>query len=223
MITAKGISKSFGALKVLRDIDVRLRDHAVTSIVGPSGAGKSTLLQILGTLTRPDAGKVFFDDTDVLALSERALSRFRNESVGFVFQAHRLLPEFSLAENVALPALIGGVSRAEAMTRARRLLAELGLGERAEHRPGELSGGEAQRGAVARALINGPRVILADEPSGSLDSANRRDLHRLFFDLRDSRGTTFVIVTHDERLASDSDVIISMADGRITDSRDNLS
>lgn len=215
MITVNGISKSFGALEVLRDIDVQVRDHAVTSIVGPSGAGKSTLLQIMGTLLRPDAGRVLYDGEDVLKLRERNLSRFRNRSIGFVFQAHRLLPEFTLAENVAMPALISGEPRREALDRAGRLLADLGLGARAGHHPAQLSGGEAQRGAVARALINNPRIILADEPSGSLDSANRRDLHRLFFDLRDSHGTTFVIVTHDERLAADSDVIISMADGRI--------
>ena len=216
MITTKGISKSFGTLRVLRDIDVQLRDRAVTSIVGPSGAGKSTLLQIIGTLSRPDAGSVRFDSTDVLALSDRDLARFRNRSIGFVFQAHRLLPEFTLAENVAMPALIGGASPREAMSRAGKILDDLGLGARAHHHPDQLSGGEAQRGAVARALINSPKVILADEPSGSLDSANRRDLHDLFFHLRDSLGTTFVIVTHDESLAADSDVIISMADGRIT-------
>lgn len=215
MITAKGICKSFGSLAVLHDIDVEFRDHAVTSIVGPSGAGKSTLLQIIGTLLRPDSGRVFFDGEDVLTLSESRLSRFRNSAIGFVFQTHRLLPEFSLAENVAMPALIAGVGRREALDRAAALLSDLGLAARADHMPSQLSGGEAQRGAVARALINSPRVILADEPSGSLDSANRRDLHRLFFDLRDRLGTTFVIVTHDEALAADSDCIIKMADGRI--------
>ena len=218
MITVKGISKSFGALRVLRDIDVQVRDRAVTSIVGPSGAGKSTLLQVMGTLLRPDAGQVLYDGQDVLQLRDRKLSSFRNRSIGFVFQAHQLLPEFSLVENVAMPALIAGESRSDAMAKASKLLADLGLASRADHHPAQLSGGEAQRGAVARALINNPRVILADEPSGSLDSANRRDLHRLFFDLRDSRDTTFVIVTHDERLAADSDVIISMADGHIISS-----
>lgn len=221
MITAKGISKSFGELQVLRDIDVELRDHAVTSIVGPSGAGKSTLLQILGTLARPDAGKVLYDTADVLTLPDRELARFRNTSIGFVFQAHRLLPEFTLVENVAMPALIAGRPRRQALDDAAKLLADLGLASRVDHHPAQLSGGEAQRGAVARALINSPRVILADEPSGSLDSANRRDLHRLFFNLRDTLGTTFVVVTHDEHLAADSDVIITMADGRVTSTRHN--
>lgn len=216
MIQAKDIKKTFGHLQVLKGIDLDVRPHAVTSIVGPSGAGKTTLLQVLGTLSRPDCGSVTYDGTDVFALTDRDLSRFRCHNIGFVFQMHRLLPEFTLAENVALPALIAGLPRRKAMERAEALLAELGLGDRVSHRPAQLSGGECQRGAVARALINDPAVILADEPSGSLDSRNRGELHRLFFALCRDRGVTFVIVTHDENLAADSDVIVSMADGRIT-------
>ena len=216
MIQAKDIKKTFGHLQVLKGIDLDVRPHAVTSIVGPSGAGKTTLLQVLGTLSRPDCGSVTYDGTDVFALADRDLSRFRCHNIGFVFQMHRLLPEFTLAENVALPALIAGFPRRKAMERATALLSELGLGDRVSHRPAQLSGGECQRGAVARALINAPAVILADEPSGSLDSRNRGELHRLFFDLCRDRGVTFVIVTHDENLAADSDVIVSMADGRIT-------
>lgn len=216
MIQAKDIKKTFGHLQVLKGIDLDVRPHAVTSIVGPSGAGKTTLLQVLGTLSRPDCGSVTYDGTDVFALTDRDLSRFRCRNIGFVFQMHRLLPEFTLAENVALPALIAGLPRRKAMERADALLAELGLGDRVSHRPAQLSGGECQRGAVARALINDPAVILADEPSGSLDSRNRGELHRLFFDLCRDRGVTFVIVTHDENLSADSDVIVSMADGRIT-------
>ncbi len=216
MIQAKDIKKTFGHLQVLKGIDLDVRPHAVTSIVGPSGAGKTTLLQVLGTLSRPDCGSVTYDGTDVFALADRDLSRFRCHNIGFVFQMHRLLPEFTLAENVALPALIAGFPRRKAMERATALLSELGLGDRVSHRPAQLSGGECQRGAVARALINDPAVILADEPSGSLDSRNRGELHRLFFDLCRDRGVTFVIVTHDENLAADSDVIVSMADGRIT-------
>ncbi len=216
MIQAKDIKKTFGHLQVLKGIDLDVRPHAVTSIVGPSGAGKTTLLQVLGTLSRPDCGSVTYDGTDVFALADRDLSRFRCHNIGFVFQMHRLLPEFTLAENVALPALIAGFPRRKAMERATALLSELGLGDRVSHRPAQLSGGECQRGAVARALINDPAVILADEPSGSLDSHNRGELHRLFFDLCRDRGVTFVIVTHDENLAADSDVIVSMADGRIT-------
>lgn len=215
MIHACDIHKRFGTLEVLRGIDISVERSAVTSIVGPSGAGKTTLLQILGTLSRPDSGSVHYGDKDVFSLNDRELSRFRNENIGFVFQMHRLLPEFSLEENVAMPALIRGAGRAAAFAEARRLLKFLGLDSRATHRPAQLSGGECQRGAVARALVNKPDIILADEPSGSLDSANRRDLHRLFFDLRDELGATFVIVTHDENLAADSDIIVSMADGLI--------
>lgn len=217
MIRATGIRKRFGDLEVLRGIDLEIRRGVITSIVGPSGAGKTTLLQIVGTLSRPDGGSVVYGDTDVFALRDKALSAFRNENIGFVFQMHRLLPEFTIEENVAMPALIAGRSRKEALAEAAALLDKLGLKERRHHRPSELSGGECQRGAVARALINRPEVILADEPSGSLDSANRRELHRLFFDLRDELGATFVIVTHDESLAADSDVVVSMADGLITD------
>lgn len=215
MIEARNISKRYGALEVLKGIDLRVDAHRVTSIVGPSGAGKTTLLQIIGTLAKADAGRVLYDGTDVATLGDGALSRFRNAHIGFVFQSHRLLPEFSLVENVALPALIAGRGRAEAMAEARRLLDDLGLGGRCDHRPGQLSGGECQRGAVARALINKPEIVLADEPSGSLDLRNRSELHRLFFDLRDRLGATFLIVTHDEHLAADSDVVIAMADGRI--------
>lgn len=219
MLQACNITKRYGALEVLKGIDLTVADGLVTSIVGPSGAGKTTLLQILGTLSRPDTGTVRYDGRDISGLGDKALSAFRNTHIGFVFQSHRLLPEFTLAENVAMPALIAGLPHAEAMRRAAELLDRLGLGRRATHRPSELSGGECQRGAVARALANRPGIILADEPSGSLDSRNRAELHRLFFDLRDETGVTFVIVTHDESLAADSDVIISMADGRIDSTR----
>lgn len=215
MIKAEGICKRFGTLEVLRGITLDVAPGLITSIVGPSGAGKTTLLQILGTLSRPDEGVVRFGDTNVYALRDRELSKFRNANIGFVFQTHRLLPEFSIQENVAMPALIAGRPRSQAMADAARLLERLGLGNRLNHRPAELSGGECQRGAVARALINSPEVILADEPSGSLDTQNRRELHQLFFDLRDELGATFVIVTHDENLAADSDVVVSMADGKI--------
>ena len=188
----------------------------MTTIVGPSGAGKTTLLQILGTLSSPEAGgRVLYDGVDVTTLSDKKLSAFRNRNIGFVFQFHQLLPEFTLVENVAMPALIGGAAHRDAIGRAEALRDRLGLGDRAGHRPSELSGGECQRAAVARALVNSPRVVLADEPSGSLDSANRASLHRLFFELRDELGATFVIVTHDEGLAADSDAVIRMADGRI--------
>lgn len=215
MIVAHDIHKSFGSLEVLRGIDISVEHGAVTSIVGPSGAGKTTLLQIIGTLSRPDKGSVFYDKVNVFDLSDKALSHFRNENIGFVFQMHRLLPEFTLEENVAMPALIAGTDHKKAMEEARRLLKFLGLESRATHRPSQLSGGECQRGAVARALVNKPQVILADEPSGSLDSTNRRELHKLFFNLRDELGATFLIVTHDESLAADSDFIVSMADGHI--------
>lgn len=215
MLTATNIVKRYGRLEVLRGIDLSVPDATVSSIVGPSGAGKTTLLQILGTLSRPDSGKVLYGDDDVFALDDARLSAFRCRNIGFVFQQHRLLPEFSLEENVAMPALIAGRAKSEAFAEARRLLDRLGLAGRATHRPSELSGGECQRGAVARALINRPALILADEPSGSLDSRNRRELHSLFFELRSELSVTFLIVTHDEHLAADSDIIISMADGRI--------
>ena len=216
MIEARGISKRFGDLQVLSHIDLDIRQGVVTTIVGPSGAGKTTLLQILGSLSAPEpGGSVRYDGTEITAMNDRTLSRFRNANIGFVFQSHQLLPEFTLAENVAMPALIGGADRRSAMNRAMKLLDKLGLSPRAAHRPAELSGGECQRAAVARALVNSPKVVLADEPSGSLDSPNRSELHRLFFDLRDTMGATFVIVTHDESLAADSDCVVRMADGRI--------
>lgn len=216
MIELRDIHKSYGDLEVLKGVTLCVRPHVVTSIVGPSGAGKTTLLQVLGTLERADSGRVLFDDVDVGTLGDREMSVFRNRSIGFVFQQHCLLPEFTLQENVAMPALIGGTARKEAMSRAASLLQRLGLGARLDHKPSQLSGGEAQRGAVARALVNDPMVVLADEPSGSLDSRNRADLHRLFFDLRDQLGTTFVIVTHDENLAADSDCVVHLEDGRTT-------
>ena len=216
MISLRGIRKSYGNLTVLDGIDLDISPAEIVSIVGPSGAGKTTLLQILGTLDRPDSGTVSYDGQMVLDLPDNRLTRFRNRNIGFVFQFHQLLPEFTTLENAALPALIGGESRAEAFARAEGLLRDLGLGERLGHRPAQLSGGERQRAAVARALVNKPSVILADEPSGSLDSRNRRELHDLFIDLRAKTGTTFVIVTHDESLADRSDRIVHMADGRIT-------
>lgn len=218
MLRATNICKTFGTLRVLRGIDIAVEPGRVTAIVGPSGAGKTTLLQILGTLMAPDAGgRVLYDDCDVTALSDARLSAFRNRHIGFVFQFHQLLPEFTMLENVAMPALIGGASRKEAFGRARVLLDKLGLADRADHRPSELSGGECQRAAVARALVNNPSVVFADEPSGSLDSRNRAELYRLFFELRDSMGATFVIVTHDEGLAAEADVTVRMADGMIVD------
>ena len=216
MIQARNIVKRYGDIAVLRGIDIDIEAGAVTSIVGASGAGKTTLLQVLGTLTAPDSGTVIYDGEEVSAMSDARLSRFRNAHIGFVFQFHRLLPEFTLTENVAMPALIAGVSRREAFEHANSLIHRLGLDSRAAHKPAELSGGECQRAAVARALINNPKVVLADEPSGSLDSHNKALLHRLFFELRDETGSTFVIVTHDEHLAADCDHVITMADGIIT-------
>lgn len=216
MISMRGIRKSFDRLEVLRGVDLDVNAGEILSIVGASGAGKTTLLQILGTLERPDSGSVTYDGTDVLAMGQRQLARFRNRHIGFVFQFHQLLPEFTMLENVAMPALIGGESRAEAFRRATDLIGYLGLADRASHRPTQLSGGERQRAAVARSLINNPSVILADEPSGSLDSANRRELYDLFFRLRDERGHTFVIVTHDESLAARSNRVIHIADGIIS-------
>ena len=215
MIEIRNIVKRYGELEVLKGIDLDIVPAAVTSVVGPSGAGKTTLRQIAGTLMTPDRGTVSYDGTDVFSLGDRRQSAFRNRKIGFVFQFHRLLPEFSLRENVAMPALIGGASRQAAFAEADRLIARLGLAPRSDHRPTELSGGECQRAAVARALVNGPSVVLADEPTGSLDSKNRLELHRLFFDLRDEMGATFVIVTHDENLAADSDRIVHMEDGLI--------
>lgn len=217
MIQVRDISKSYDNLKVLSGVDLDIDRSEVVSIVGPSGAGKTTLLQIIGTLDRPDGGSVLYDGEDVLAMKDQKLARFRNSNIGFVFQFHQLLPEFTMLENVALPAMIGGEKRSEAFARARKLIDYLGLGDRCDHKPNELSGGERQRAAVARALVNNPRVVLADEPSGSLDSHNRHELHRLFFDLRRDMGHTFVIVTHDESLAEECDRVIHMRDGRITD------
>lgn len=217
MIQVRDISKSYGNLQVLSDINLDIMKSEIVSIVGPSGAGKTTLLQIIGTLERPDSGRVLYDDEDVISLKDARLAKFRNRNIGFVFQFHQLLPEFTVVENVAMPALIGGSSRADAFSKAKELIEYLGLTARADHKPAQLSGGERQRAAVARALVNSPRVVLADEPSGSLDSHNRRELHKLFFDLRRDMGQTFVIVTHDESLAADTDRIIHMRDGHITE------
>lgn len=214
IITAKGIEKSFGSLKVLKGIDLDVTRSEVLSIMGASGAGKSTLLQILGTLSRPDAGTLSIDGIDVLRLDSRRLSLFRNMKVGFVFQAHHLLPEFTAEENVMIPALISGKSAKEARMQADSILGDLGLSERLSHKPSELSGGEQQRVAIARALINHPSVIFADEPSGNLDSVTKQELHSLFFRLRDSLGQTFVIVTHDPELAALCDRSLFMRDGQ---------
>jgi len=215
MIEVSNISKSFDKLLVINDVSLTVSDGEMLTIVGPSGAGKSTLLQIIGSLERPDSGTVKFDGEDITHMKEKKLAGFRNRNMGFVFQFHQLLPEFSLEENVALPALIAGVDKAAAFNHAGRLLDELGLGQRLKHNPSQLSGGERQRAAVARALINDPKVILADEPTGSLDSQNRTELYRLFFELRAATGKTFIIVTHDETLALNSDRVIRMHDGRI--------
>ena len=215
MVTLSNITKSFGSLQVLRGIDLTVGDSEMVSIVGPSGAGKTTLLQIIGTLDRPDTGSVVIDGTDVFRLREKALSAFRNTHIGFVFQFHQLLPEFTAEENVMMPALIAGRPLREARHEARELLDYLRLTDRADHKPAELSGGENQRVAVARALINHPSVILADEPSGSLDTHNKQELHQLFFDLRDRFHQTFLIVTHDEGLATLTDRTIRLTDGLI--------
>lgn len=215
MIRAVDIHKSFDNLEVLKGIDLTIDDGEVVAIVGPSGAGKTTLLQLLGTLDSPDKGHVYYDDTDIYTLRDRQLATFRGKNIGFVFQFHQLLPEFNVLENVAMPALIAGVRRSEAFERARKLIDYMGLSQRISHRPPQLSGGERQRAAVARALVNNPSVVLADEPSGSLDSVNRQELHRLFFDLRRDMGTTFVIVTHDNTLAGEADRVITINDGII--------
>lgn len=215
MIKLEGIAKSFGSLQVLKGIDLEINKGEIVSIVGPSGAGKTTLLQIMGTLDEPDAGVVQIDGTVVSRMKEKELSAFRNKNIGFVFQFHQLLPEFTALENVMIPALIAGVSSKEAHERAMKILDFMGLVDRASHKPNELSGGEKQRVAVARALINDPAVILADEPSGSLDTHNKEDLHQLFFDLRDRLGQTFVIVTHDEGLAKITDRTVHIVDGMI--------
>lgn len=215
MIKLEGITKSFGSLQVLKGIDLEINKGEIVSIVGPSGAGKTTLLQIMGTLDEPDAGTVQIDGTVVSRMKEKELSAFRNKNIGFVFQFHQLLPEFTALENVMIPALIAGVSSKEANDRAMKILDFMGLVDRASHKPNELSGGEKQRVAVARALINDPAVILADEPSGSLDTHSKEGLHQLFFDLRDRLGQTFVIVTHDEGLAKITDRTVHMVDGMI--------
>lgn len=215
MIKLEGITKNFGSLQVLKGIDLEIAKGEIVSIVGPSGAGKTTLLQIMGTLDNPDSGTVFIDHTNVSRMKERELSAFRNKHIGFVFQFHQLLPEFTALENVMIPAFIAGVSTKETTARALEILDFMGLTERASHKPNELSGGEKQRVAVARALINNPAVILADEPSGSLDTHNKEELHQLFFDLRNRFGQTFVIVTHDEGLARITDRTIHMVDGMI--------
>lgn len=216
MIEVQGITKSFGNLQVLKSIDLTIYKGEVVSIVGPSGAGKTTLLQIMGTLDKADSGSVMIHGVEVGQLKEKELSAFRNKQIGFVFQFHQLLPEFTALENVMMPALIGGCPWAESMKKAKDILDLLGLEQRASHKPAELSGGEKQRVAVARALVNNPAVIFADEPSGSLDSRNKEELHQLFFELREKLGQTFVIVTHDEGLAQLTDRTIHMVDGRIS-------
>lgn len=216
MVELQGITKSFGTLQVLKGIDLMIEKGEVVSIVGPSGAGKTTLLQIIGTLDKADTGTILLNGTEVSCLKEKELSAFRNRHIGFVFQFHQLLPEFTALENVMLPALIARTNRAEARRQAAGLLDFLGLSDRLSHKPAQLSGGEKQRVAVARALVNRPDVVLADEPSGSLDSQNKTELHNLFFDLRKEFGHTFVIVTHDEALARLSDRMIELCDGRIT-------
>ncbi len=215
MIKAENITKSFGSLQVLKGIDLEVGKGEIVSIVGPSGAGKTTLLLIMGTLEKADAGNVIIDGQNLNRLSEKKLSDFRNKNIGFVFQFHQLLPEFTALENVMIPALIGNVKHTRAEAKARELLQMMGLSDRATHKPNELSGGEKQRVAVARALINDPLVVFADEPSGSLDTNNKEELHRLFFALRDKLNQTFVIVTHDEHLASLTDRTIHMKDGRV--------
>ncbi|MBK5195470.1 MAG: ABC transporter ATP-binding protein [Proteiniphilum sp.] len=215
MIKAENITKSFGSLQVLKGINLEVRKGEIVSIVGPSGAGKTTLLMIMGTLEKADSGRIYIDNNGLGLLSEKKLSDFRNKHIGFVFQFHQLLPEFTALENVMIPALIGNVNHSEAEEKAKELLDMMGLSERREHKPAELSGGEKQRVAVARALINNPLVVFADEPSGSLDTDNKIELHNLFFELRDKLNQTFVIVTHDEQLASITDRTIHMRDGMI--------
>lgn len=217
MIKATGITKSFGNVHVLKGIDFEAGEREVISIVGTSGAGKSTFLQILGSLSRPDSGKVLIDGTDIFSLSSDALSDFRNRKIGFVFQFHHLLPEFTAEENVMIPAMIAGRKASEAKAAAQSILTDLGLSARTGHKPSELSGGEQQRVAIARAIINNPSVIFADEPSGNLDSHTKQDIHQLFFDLRDKYGQTVVIVTHDPELAKMSDRMLTMKDGLFCD------
>ena len=215
MIKVRGINKSFGSLQVLKNVDLTISKGEIVSIVGPSGAGKTTLLQIMGTLDKPDSGKVIFEGNDVTKYSDRKLSDFRNKNIGFVFQFHQLLPEFTALENTMIPALIGKKDRAQAIKESNHILELMGLSDRKLHKPSELSGGEKQRVAVARALINNPMIVFADEPSGSLDTENKDELHSLFFKLRDELNQTFVIVTHDTQLAELTDRTISMKDGII--------
>ena len=215
MIEIKNLTKRFGNIQVLKGIDLKVNKGEVISIVGPSGAGKTTLLQLIGTLDKPDSGSILFNGEDLCKMNSKKLATFRNQHIGFVFQFHQLLPEFTALENVTIPALIAGRNRKEAEQEALELLEMMGLKERVNHKPSELSGGENQRVAVARALINHPDVVLADEPSGSLDSKNKEELHKLFFDLRDKFGQTFIIITHDEGLASYTDRTIRMVDGVI--------
>lgn len=217
MIRTTGITKAYGNLRVLKGIDIFIADKEVVSIVGSSGAGKTTLLQIIGTLDRPDAGTIYFNETDISRLKGKALASFRNSHIGFVFQFHQLLPEFTALENVCIPAYIAGKSKVEAESKAAELLGFLNLSDRLDHKPSELSGGEQQRVAVARALINNPSVILADEPSGNLDTENKNELHKLFFKLRDNFKQTVIIVTHDRQLASMSDRVLQIKDGLIVD------
>ncbi|MBS3769237.1 MAG: ABC transporter ATP-binding protein [Bacteroidales bacterium] len=216
MIQAHNISKSFGDLQVLKGIDIRIKDGEIVSIVGPSGAGKTTLLQILGTLSRPDTGEIIYDERKVNFLKDKQIANFRNQQIGFVFQFHHLLPEFTALENVCIPAFIGKVPKAEAEQKATEILGFLKMEDRLDHRPNELSGGELQRVAVARALINDPKVILADEPSGNLDTQNKEELHNLFFSLREQYNTSIVIVTHDHNLAGKADRKLEMKDGKIS-------
>ena len=215
MIKTEGITKAYGELKVLKGIDIEIKAKEVVSIVGASGAGKTTLLQIIGTLDKPDSGSVFYNDSDVSRMKGKSIAAFRNRNIGFVFQFHQLLPEFTALENVCIPAFIAGTGKAEAEARAAELLGFLNLTDRLGHKPSELSGGEQQRVAVARALVNNPSVILADEPSGNLDTENKNELHKLFFRLRDTFGQTIIIVTHDRQLANMSDRILQIRDGQI--------
>ena len=222
MIRVENIHKSFGDLQVLKGIDLEVDKGEIVSIVGPSGAGKTTLLMIMGTLEKANSGRVLIDNNDLSKLSEKKLADFRNKNIGFVFQFHQLLPEFTALENVMIPALIGNVKHGTAEKKAKDLLKMMGLSERMEHKPAELSGGEKQRVAVARALINDPVIVFADEPSGSLDTDNKAELHELFFELRDKLNQTFIIVTHDEQLASITDRTIHMMDGKIVENGSDL-
>ena len=222
ILSLRHINKSYGHLQVIKDVSLDVNQGELLAIVGPSGAGKTTLLQIAGTLDKADSGSVLYGGTDISSIRDKRLSAFRNRNIGFIFQFHRLLPEFSALENVMMPALIGGTGKRTAREQGAELLNMLGLGDRLNHRPAQMSGGECQRVAVARALINKPQVVLADEPTGSLDSANRAELQRLFTSLRDSLGQTFVLVTHDESLAGIADRTVTMRDGRILQQQDDL-